>query len=534
MDKKIALTALLAVFIFSGLSTAAVAAEDIEWVEKMDAAKLYWGDTVTVEGYVIKAEDFNEEKMVFVSISKDGEKLKTAPLSVGFEAIYNDEIKVYAQNVDPNYETITNGGKEFRTGNSNPYAELDILIKGKPNFDIDVETKKDTYDSKSTGDSRIDVVIKLKNDGKAKAEDVVLTVDTAGMEILKGKPRYTFTEVVKDTTLEPVNLTLKAPTPWEDTDLNITAKTMCVDSKGEKYENVGSKIIKIEKKWGLVISKIVTKDNHMGKPVHVSVNVRNEGLCDINNIVLKDSIAPEMHLQKDTVLDKTLSLKSGEKAEKVFEYTLIPEKPGEFTFPKTMAVFTLPNGQDAEAGSNNSEKIKIYGPEIIITKTVDRQQLNPGDELTVTVTAKNTGNVDASVTVTDTVPPEAKLISGETNFKQILGSDGGSKTITYILQMHKEGEIKLPACKASFLDLDKYSGEVSSETPVVYVGIPIPLDGNSAHPEDSTESNQEKNGSDQVGTNGTEEDDEETPGFGSILAVAGLLTVTGVLRKRSA
>ena len=28
----------------------------------MDAAKLYWGDTVTVEGYVIKAEDFNEEK----------------------------------------------------------------------------------------------------------------------------------------------------------------------------------------------------------------------------------------------------------------------------------------------------------------------------------------------------------------------------------------------------------------------------------------------------------------------------------------
>ena len=126
-------------------------------------------------------------------------------------------------------------------------------------------------------------------------------------------------------------------------------------------------------------------------------------------------------------------------------------------------------------GSNNSEKVKIYGPEISITKTIDRQQLNSGDELTVTVTAKNTGNVDASVTVTDTIPPEAKLISGETSFKQVLGSDGDSKTITYILQMHKEGEIKLPACKASFLDLDEYSGEVSSNTPVVYVGIPISL-----------------------------------------------------------
>ena len=98
-----------------------------------------------------------------------------------------------------------------------------------------------------------------------------------------------------------MNLTLKAPTPWEDTDLNITAKTTCVDVRDKKYENVGSKVIKIEKKWGLVISKSVTKNNHMGKPVHVSVNVRNEGLCDINNIVLKDSIASEMHLQKDAV-----------------------------------------------------------------------------------------------------------------------------------------------------------------------------------------------------------------------------------------
>ena len=48
--------------------------------------------------------------------------------------------------------------------------------------------------------------------------------------------------------------------------------------EGDKYENVGSKVIKVEKKWGLVISKIVTKNNHMGKPVHVTVNVEMKGL----------------------------------------------------------------------------------------------------------------------------------------------------------------------------------------------------------------------------------------------------------------
>ncbi|RXA19533.1 DUF11 domain-containing protein [Methanosarcina sp. MSH10X1] len=529
MAKKLALIALLVVFSVSVLSMTALAAEDVEWVEKHDGTKLYWGESVTVDGYVIKAEDFNENEQVYVSISKEGEKLKTGPLSAGSEVGYDDRIKVYAQEVDPNYETIKRDGKELRTGNWNPYAELDILVRGEPEFDIEVKTRKDTYDSKSSGDSWIDVSIKLENEGEAKAEDTVLTIDTAEMEILKGKTKYTLGEVLKEEILEPVNITLKAPSPWIDTDLNITAKTTCVDVRGDKYEHTGSKVIKIEKRWGLVITKSVTKDNHMGKPVHVSVSVLNEGLCDINDILLKDSIVSGMHLEKAETLEKTLSLKSGERAEKVFEYVLIPEIPGEFTFPQTLATFTLPNGQNGDSGSNNSEKIKVYGPDIVVTKTVNKQQLNPGDELTVTVTAKNTGNVDASVTLTDTVPPEAKFISGETSFRQVLESEGGSETITYIMQMHKEGEIRLPACKATFLDLDKYSGEVISDAPVVYVGVPIPLEGSSTQPEGVTESNQEKNSS--LNTL-AEEDNGETPGFSVILAAVGLLAVTGFLRKR--
>jgi uncharacterized repeat protein (TIGR01451 family) len=236
-----------------------------------------------------------------------------------------------------------------------------------------------------------------------------------------------------------------------------------------------------------------------------------------------------VHLQKDVTLEKTLSLKSGESTKNVFVYTLIPDKPGEFTFPQTIATCTLPNGQSGEERSNNSEKVKIYGPEISITKTVDRQRLGTGDELTVTVTAKNTGNADTTVTLTDTVPTEAKFISGETSFKQVIGKDGDSKTITYILNMDKEGEIHLPACKASFLDLNKYSGEVLSNAPVVYVGIPIPLEGSSTHQDGSTGSNDEKNES---SINGGEEDNGDIPGFGTIPAIAGLLAVARFLGKR--
>ena len=95
--------------------------------------------------------------------------------------------------------------------------------------------------------------------------------------------------------------------------------------------------------------------------------------------------------------------------------------------------------------------------------------------------------------------------------------------------MHKEGEIQLPACKASFLDLDEYSGEVVSDTPVVYVGVPISLEGSSKQPEGKTDSNQEKNKSSGLAQN---EDSEDTPGFGPVLAIAGLLAVTCILGRR--
>ena len=125
------------------------------------------------------------------------------------------------------------------------------------------------------------------------------------------------------------------------------------------------------------------------------------------------------------------------------------------------------------------------------------------------------------------MPKEAKFISGETSFKQVLASDGGSKTITYILQMHKEGEIRLPACKASFLDLDEYSEEVTSDTPVVYVGVPISLNGSNTHPGGTTRSNQEKNES-----SFQDQSEEDSPGFGPVLSIAGFLAVTPLLRRR--
>ncbi|NLO29053.1 MAG: PGF-CTERM sorting domain-containing protein, partial [Methanosarcina mazei] len=71
-------------------------------------------------------------------------------------------------------------------------------------------------------------------------------------------------------------------------------------------------------------------------------------------------------------------------------------------------------------------------------------------------------------------------------------------------------------------------------SPVVNVGKIITLEGSSPQPEGSTSSNEEKDETSDPSTDGTEEDYEDTPGFGFFLAVAGILKGTGFIMKKKA
>jgi len=545
MIKKISLTALLFLLVFFCLSITALAVDNIEWVETQSSVKLYWGDSATEGDYEIIAEDFSNNS-VYLSISKDGNILKKFPLSDGMEMECDDEIKVYVKTIDPNYEIITENGKEFkRKGSSDPYAELNISVRGEPEFDITIETDKDTYDSKSSADSKIYATITVQNNGDAAAKNTVLTINTSGLELLNGKTEYKNTEIQKSESLKTINLTLKTPAPWEDTDFNIYANISGTDIKANKFDYGNEIAITVEKKWNLIVSKSFPEERSLGETVPVSISLRNSGICDLNNIVINDSVVSGMHLQENKKLNKTLSLKSGEKADKVLEYSLIPESTGDFTLPLCTAVFTLPNGQLEEVSSNNSsDTVTIYEPDIIVVKNVDKQQMNVGDNLTVNITAQNNKNVKLSVRINDTLPPGAKLISGEISSKKLLQSDGDSMSMNYTIQMNTGGEIKLPACKANFTDVEKKSTEVSSNTPIVYVESPLSLatnnttmtigtNGSSTNTSGNNSSSQAGNnssGTGQIGTNSSSSG--TTPGFDIVISIIGFLGVSGLLMKR--
>ena len=200
MIRKSILLLLIIVFGFCTLSSA-YDSDDIEWVSD-ESFTLHWGDSETNDDYVIKAEDFNEDGYVYVTISRDGQILKSAPLHVGNSVSAEDEIQVYVKTVETNIDTWT--------GNmDDPTAEVEIFRRCLPEFEITIENDgdDDSYDPKSiSSPSTITATITVENIGDAEAKNVDLTIDTGGLEIVEGKLKHYFTSLDKEEVTDPVTI----------------------------------------------------------------------------------------------------------------------------------------------------------------------------------------------------------------------------------------------------------------------------------------------------------------------------------------
>jgi len=100
--------------------------------------------------------------------------------------------------------------------------------------------------------------------------------------------------------------------------------------------------------------------------------------------------------------------------------------------------------------------------------------------------------------------------------------------------MKEKGEILLPACKARFIDLERYSGETASNSLIVYVGVPVPQE-NSTQPDGQNVDISEENET-VIATqkDNTEENSEKTPGFEIIYTLTVILGISNLLKKKIA
>ncbi|MDO9517300.1 MAG: hypothetical protein Q7J10_04530 [Methanosarcinaceae archaeon] len=464
MFKKSIILLLIVLSIFS-TQALAYTTSDIEWKSSVDSTSLGWGNSVTNGDYVIKAEDFTKEGSVYIKIFKDGLEKQHAPLKAGGTLIDDDEIKIYVKQVYPNIDSWSGDMVD-------PTVSIQIYRRGLPDYEITIETDKSTYDPKDISlPKKITATIKVKNNGYAEVENVDLTINTGNLVLIDGKLTHHYYSIEKGATTDPVTVTMEVPHLWDKTAFSISANTKGYDIKGAEYTGTGSKSVTIEKMWELIATKTITENIYMDESAYVLVSIRNAGIIDLNSITVTDSVVGGLELKDSVTLQKTISLKAGESTNELFKYSLKPIKPGTYTSPAAVAEFTAANGKKYSILSK-TPKIEINGPYITLTKSVSSLNVAPGAEITVTVKVDNTGDRDASVTASDSLPNGVSLVSGDLGFQEVM-KKSTSKSYSYVVRMDVLGDVKLPSATASFIDLESYKGEKISNMPVISVVEPV-------------------------------------------------------------
>ncbi len=103
-------------------------------------------------------------------------------------------------------------------------------------------------------------------------------------------------------------------------------------------------------------------------------------------------------------------------------------------------------------------------PELFVQKSFDKNQMSVGDEVKVTITVKNTGTGQALGIKAEDIPPipEFSYVAGyPPKIKETL-DPGQSDSAIYVMNVVKEGSVRVPAIVVSYTDAKKNAKSNSS------------------------------------------------------------------------
>ncbi len=458
--------------------------DDLEWACG-NSKELHLDETIsngnfTVEAYNFPRSDRNETRFVGIRLYKNGVPVSDQTLVEGEDYIYDDEIRITVIEFSvPSSDWATGLPEEL-------WAEVKMEPVGIPCFDVEFECDKDEYLAYS---SDIEVDITIQNTGDSEAHNVDIDVGAEGLRAIGGKAHHHSHNLEKgkrvdgetDTpALDPIILRFEAPSVIEDTVFNIAVNIECYDIRGVKYSYFESYPVKV---LGMFkISKSINDNIYMDEIATVTISLRNDGTRPINSITVRDTLPSEFEPVENSSIVRELDLGAGEC--RSFTYQLKPVQPSEvgYVIPAAIAEWTE-NGETYSAQSD-SPSIVVYGPKIVVSKTVTPENIVEGEIATVIIEVANTGNVLASVDVADRLPTDTLLTDGVLGVDMVLRA-GETQTFGYSMKMNTTGSIELPPAVAHFADTHDYDGIVVSENISIAVN-PVVHSARTISPVDQT------------------------------------------------
>ena len=454
----------------------AAAYDGLEW-ENGTSGTLKRNEVISFGDYSVKVVAFSApvesekykqipiepvEPFVGLNISKNGSFLNETFLAQGDSFISADsEFKVEV------VQLPSGSSKDWLYESYNPWATLQLSKRGKPQLELSIETDDEYVSGPNT---EINAVIVLRNTGTAAINNIDLDLGTE-LPILRGNLKYYYETLMKGEEISE-SVTFSTPAVTELKKFNIFVNSSGVDVKDVSYKATQLKTILIAPpiQQAPSLTKNTNAKAYLKDLIMVSISFKNNADYELKNVSIVDSVPKGFKQLSNNTLHWVVNV--GPNKEWYFRYLLKPTGAGNVIFPSTTAEFDMKN--EYYMIQSNRPQTAIYGPRIELIKQADKSEINPGgDEVTVTVIAKNSGTTPTMVTIKDDLPQDTTLISGTTTLEEYLEA-GKELSLSYTLSSNSAEPIELPPAKAEYFELGTQGLKLTTMSEKLLISIRPP------------------------------------------------------------
>lgn len=525
--------------------------DDPKYWSSAVSATLYKGGTLSNGEYMVKAVQFPSgvpgikdikgnivpetevDPMVYLEIYKNGVLIK--------EIIMTQQGGAY---IDPDNEAkisatgfLARNAREWVLEFYQPWATVGIQLRAKPKLEVTVITvEKNIYTSNE--DLIITARVTVKNNGDGYAKNVEANLDIGDLKLRGGdigQLRQFYYELEAKAS-QSYDIKLLVPNLIDEKSYSLSAAAKGQDVKELSYNAAGSVSVTVSPKQNYFgITKAVRDRIYLQDTAIVVITISNGGMYDIHDIKVSDNMSEFFELKSHAAFQWNISLlKPGQEWGTQYSIRPLEANQGGFTIPAASATFTVNNKK--YSASSKTTTVVVNGPKIIMNKTVSKPVVNISEDVIVTVSINNAGNIGSRFEVKDSFPERTNLVSGMTSMENY-SEPGTVLGFSYIIRMNSEGVFELPAAVANYTDI-KYAGTTravkNSDRPVITV-----VDPSKVTPAPTPGETQAQNGNPSSTEEGNENNPSDTPeptpppitpGFDIVLAL--IVLIFAAIRRR--
>lgn len=352
---------------------------------------------------------------------------------------------------------------------------------------------------------QIPVELTVTNYGDAESHDNVVYIDTDGLIIEEGMAYYQLPSLsgknqknLAGPSSHNIKMKLKFPYPPKKLNYTIHAYVKGV-KEGVTYYYDATNIITLLP--SVKLQKSATKESMLpsrqeveriyhsidaneiyrwlqGGEVYVSIGVTNYQNHEIKGLKLTDSPGRQLIVDNQS-LAWTFDLKPFEAKE--FKYRVKALRPGTFRLPP--AELTYSDLNRTWSMFSTTPSTEVHGPCVQVYKKPDSSVIQPGSNVSISVTIRNSGDMPSRVKIMDMIPENSTFIGGILYYEGVLAPKD-SAIISYNISIETEGQVQLPA-PSMFINGREDTGcgepilskimvqEPAQPTPVKTISVPV-------------------------------------------------------------